>query len=511
MEAYVVDELVASAERVMPGLGSLVGMLAGLAGEVAGPGAAGLSFGELERRVVEGVRELGCAVLQQALDGRAAAEVRQAGVTGADGVWRTRVVRSARTIVTRLGAVRVRRIGYRAGVKGVPALFPADAVLNLPRQRYSEDLQQLAVLFTTSVSYERARRFVRAATGVMIGKRQLEQITAGAAADAAGFCPARPGQQQAQAALLVISADGKGVAMRPEALRRRGAKDPGQRARNFEKRRGTGEKGHKRMAWAGSVFDVVPPDEPRTPEQILCRQPGQEPPPAPEAAGQWYTADITAGLAHTIRVVFGQADRRDPGRARTWIALADGDNHQIRLIQDQAAQRDVPITILIDFIHVQEYLWKAAWCFHAPRDPAIEAWVTAQELDILHGRAAQVIARIRDLAAAQPPRPGSEHAKIIRTTLTYLQNKQPYLDYPQALASGWPIATGVIEGACRHLIGDRTSITGARWSTSGVQAILQLRAIDASGDLDTYWTHHTAQERQRNHLSRYHDALTLAA
>src|ERR1700719_1921456 len=130
----------------MPGLASLVGMLAGLAGEVAGPGAAGLSFGELERRGGEGGRELGCAVLQQALDGRAAAEVRQAGVTGADGVWRTRVVRSARTIVTRLGAVRVRRIGYRAGVKGVPALFPADAVLNLPRQRYSEDLQQLAVL-----------------------------------------------------------------------------------------------------------------------------------------------------------------------------------------------------------------------------------------------------------------------------------------------------------------------------------------------------------------------------
>jgi hypothetical protein len=160
---------------------------------------------------------------------------------------------------------------------------------------------------------------------------------------------------------------------------------------------------------------------------------------------------------------------------------------------------------------VLEYLWKAAWCFHAPRDPAIEAWVTAQELDILHGRAAQVTARIRDLAAARPPRAGSEHDKIIARTLAYLQNKQPYLDYPRALASGWPIATGVIEGACRHLIGDRTGITGARWSVEGAQAILQLRAIAASGNLDDYWNHHIARERQRNHLSRYHPARQLAA
>jgi hypothetical protein len=475
---------------------------------VAGPGAAGWSLEELERRVVAGIRELGCAVLQHALDARAGAEVRLAQVTGEDGVPRTRAGRGARTIVTVLGAVRVRRIGYRARAGGVPGLFPADAVLNLPRRRYSWGLQQLAVLFTQAVSYERARQFVRAATGVAIGKRQLEQITAEAAADADGFEPVLPAEQ---AGPLALSPDAKGVAMLPGALRRRGAKSPGQRVRNFGKRRGTGEKGHKRMAWAGCVFDVAVPDEPRTPEQILARPPGQPPPQPPRAAAQWYTADITGGAAGTIAALFGQAGRRDPARARTWIALADGDNHQISQIQDQAAARGAAVTILIDFVHVQEYLWKAAWCFHAPRDPAIEAWVTACELDILHGRAAQVTARIRDLAAAHPPRAGSEHDKIIARTLSYLASKQPYLDYPRALAEGWPIATGVIEGACRHLIGDRTGITGARWSVEGAQAILQLRAITASGDLDDYWNHHITRERQRNHLSRYQPARELAA
>ena len=123
----------------------------------------------------------------------------------------------------------------------------------------------------------------------------------------------------------------------------------------------------------------------------------------------------------------------------------------------------------------------------------------------------QVISTISALAAADPPRPGSEHAKIIRTTLGYLQAKQPYLDYPRALANGWPIATGVIEGACRHLVQDRMAITGARWGLAGAQAMLWLRAIAANDDLDTYWDWHITREHHRNHLSRYQDSLTLAA
>ena len=107
--------------------------------------------------------------------------------------------------------------------------------------------------------------------------------------------------------------------------------------------------------------------------------------------------------------------------------------------------------------------------------------------------------RIAQLAGDHPPRPGSEHAKIIRKTLHYLQAKQPYLDYPRALANGWPIATGVIEGACRHLVADRMGITGARWGLQGAQSMLWLRAIAASGDHDAYWNWHI-QVHHRNHL-----------
>ena len=85
---------------------------------------------------------------------------------------------------------------------------------------------------------------------------------------------------------------------------------------------------------------------------------------------------------------------------------------------------------MVDFIHVLEYLQKVAWCFHPPRDPAMEDWVTAQALDILHGGTAGVITRIARLTEEHPPKPGGEHAKIIRKTLSYLQNKQAFMDYP---------------------------------------------------------------------------------
>jgi hypothetical protein len=520
VEEYGLDGLAASAEAVLAGLGPLAAGLGRLAVEAGGA----VTLDAMEVLVAERGRELLCGLVQLALDGQAEREVRLPQVTGQDGVRRARAERGhSRPVVTRLGEVVVRRIGYRSGIKGVLSLFPRDAVLNLPPCGYSWALQRLAEMFARSGSYEQAHEFVLAATGLSIGKRQLEQITIAAAADAERFYQDRDraagpvaGAPEPARDLppLAISADGKGVAMRPEARRRR-TRAPEQKVRTFEKRAGTGEKkGCKRMAETGCVFDVAVPGGPdgaaRTPEQVMHAGPGTAT-GRPRAENRWYACDITAGRDVTIGKIFDEADRRDPGHARTWIALVDGDIYQLGLFQAAAAARGITLVILVDLIHVLEYLWKAAWCFHPPRDPAMEDWVIAQALDILHGRTPEVIARIARLAAEHPPRPGGEHAKIIRKTLHYLDAKQPWMDYPRALAAGWPIATGVIEGACRHLVQDRMGITGARWGLEGAQAMLWLRAIAASGDTGAYWDWHITQEHQRNHLSRYQDNLGLAA
>ena len=98
------------------------------------------------------------------------------------------------------------------------------------------------------------------------------------------------------------------------------------------------------------------------------------------------------------------------------------------------------------------------------------------------------------------------------TCAAYLKSKSRYLDYPTALANGFPIATGVIEGACRYLVKDRLEVTGARWRLKGSEAILKLRAIRKNGDWQPYWRFHLAQEQERVHLSRYlNNAIPAAA
>ncbi len=549
VEEYGLDVLEASAEGVLSGLGPVAAGLGRLAVEARGA----VTLDDLEVLVTVRGRELLRDLMQMILDAQAGAEVRVAGVTGADGVTRCRAERGhVRVVVTGLGPVRVSRIAYRAGVKGVRSLFPRDAVLGLPGSGYSHGLRRLVVRFARVVSFEQAGELVEAVTGVRVGKRQLEEITGGAAADVQGYYASGPGaaapeeepggaeerggpeeerggpeepEEPAVRLPLALSADGKGVAMRPGSRRKR-TRAPEKRVRNFSGRAGTGEKkGHKRMAETACVFDVIPC--PRTPEQVMasCHGSGKaeagekaqagkksKKKPAPEAIARRYRCDIAEDRSVSVRWLFDEADRRDPGRARDWIALADGDNHQIALIQAEAAARGVEVTVLIDLIHVIEYIWKAGWALHAPRDPAIETWTTTCVLDILHGRAAAVADRIAALAAASPPS-GPEHARNIDRTIAYLRAKLPYLNYPEALEKGWPVATGVIEGACRHIVLDRMGITGARWTTSGAQAILWHRVISANHHDDTYWKYHLQQEHHRNHHSRYatRDNVILAA
>ena len=517
--------LEAAGDAVAAGLGRVMVQVACLFAAAAGTE----TLAGMEQAAVEASREIGLGALQLALDAQAGAEVPLPGLAGADGHWRGCREKSATTVVTMLGPVAVRRIAYRSRSKGVPDLHWRDAVLNLPPCGYSWRLQQLAEMACRAGSFQHGHDLVLAATGASIGKRQLEEILARAAADAEAFAAGRavpdapviagPGGEE-RLAVLGMSADAKGVAMRPDALREDTARKAAKRDRKGEKRLGSGEKqAKKRMARDRCRLRFPAPGRGAPHPAGGHGPPARDAPPHPAGGEQVvHLRGITAGCAEVIARVFGEADRRDPARERDWLALVDGNARQISCFQAEAAKRGKDITILIDFIHVIEYLWKAALCFTPPGDTrATEDQVTAWGLDILAGSSRHVAAGIAARAAADPPRPGGEHDKNIRKAIHYLQAKEPYLCYPAALAKGWPIATGIIEGACRHIVGDRLGITGARWSLPGAQAMLWMRAIAASGDLDPYWNWHITREHHRNHLSKLRNppapqhALELAA
>ena len=191
-----------------------------------------------------------------------------------------------------------------------------------------------------------------------IGKRQVEQLTVAAAAGVDAFCAAHQPAPAASGVLLVMQYDGKGIVMRPEALREATAKAAAGARRKLATRLSPGEKnGRKRMAELGCVHDCEP--APRTAADIITR-PGKSPPKpapakkAPVASGKWLTASVTDDIPAVIAAGFAEADRRDPARARTWIALVDGNKQQIEAMEAEAASRAAEVTILIDFNHVLE-------------------------------------------------------------------------------------------------------------------------------------------------------------
>ncbi len=209
----------------------------------------------------------------------------------------------------------------------------------------------------------------------------------------AGRAPEPSGPQ----VVLALSFDGKGIVMLPAALRQATARAAAAKEKKLATRLSPGEKnGRKRMAELGVVYDTVP--RPRTATDIIARPGAGAGAPrrrGPAATGKWLTASVAAGIGEVIAAGFDEAERRDPRHERTWVVLVDGNRTQIEAITAQAARRGVSVHIVCDFIHVLEYLWKAAWSFFEPGDPDAEAWVAAQATNILDGKAAQVAAGIR--------------------------------------------------------------------------------------------------------------------
>jgi hypothetical protein len=255
-----------------------------------------------------------------------------------------------------------------------------------------------------------------------------------------------------------------------------------------------------------TVEDIVP-----TPSEIADRGDGQPQAPAraPKATGKWLCASITDDICSVIAAGFDEATRRDPEHTRDWVALVDGNTTQLNAICNQATTRGVKVTILIDWLHVAGYLWDAAKAFYNTETTTgtnqARDWVHEHSRTILHGNANKVAKQIQT-RILRSKLTATQRKQALKTA-TYLTNKAPHLDYPTALANGWPIATGVIEGACRHLVQDRLGITGARWGLPTAEAILTLRATTTNGDFDNYWQHH----QQHQHHRTYPTPLTPAA
>ncbi len=472
------------------------------------PEAHRLDLSGLEHHLATEGRELLRQLLQAHIAARGGGDI-GTSMVGADGVRRSHKRLRPRTILTLFGPITIQRMAY--SMPQVASLFPLDAMLNLPPNKVSYTLQHHLVHEVITRSFHEALDALERWTGVSFTNALAQRIIRDAAQDFDPFYAQRETQESGEAQplpLLVLTVDGTGVLVRTEDLR------PATRKKRMA--HSTLSQGNplaqphreytRRMATVASAYEVA--RFLRTPEDFADRffAPPPHPPlqrPAPTAKRLW--ASLTLPSKTVIQALFEDARRRDPNHTKEWVALVDGDLHQITRVQACAKQFGVSLTIICDIVHVLGYLWKAGAVLQ--RSELVAPWVHDALLRVLLGHSAAVAATMR--AAATRQKLPAKARKPLDVCARYLHNHAPYLAYHRYLKAGYPIATGVIEGGCRYLVKDRLALTGARWSLDGAEAVLKLRAVKVSGDLATYWTFYEQQQYRRIHECLYQTPSVL--
>jgi hypothetical protein len=319
-----------------------------------------------------------------------------------------------------------------------------------------------------------------------LSTRALQQNIAEDAADVEAYYAQKPPPSPAnEAEILVIQADGKGVPMILDE-----PTEPSVRL-------GKGKKhGHKKEAVVTSVYTIE--TAPRTPKEVVASffELPQDPkqPASPHSKPQnkhiWATLD---GKETALSRLAGQVAQRQGDHIQHKVALCDG----CEALQSRMAAQFSDFSLVLDFIHASEYLWDVANCLLGEANPDRLDWMSHQTLRMLSGQTQQVIADFRHLAQKSKTKPAQREQ--LNKTANYFERNLPFMDYPTYLANGWPIASGVIEGACRHFVKDRCELSGMRWNQTGAENLLRLRAVAENDDWDAY---HNYRKQQR-HIRLY--------
>lgn len=471
--------------------------LESIIGALLSPERAGQEHGEVEVFIQEEGTELLRKLLQGYLDVRADTETQHEYVISPAGQTLNHVrTDTSRNMVSLFGDVRVSRLGYSQRHQG--SIFPLDHALNLPKDLYSFGLRKRLTAEAIKGSFDESVYCIKTTTGGHVPKRQSLMLVEDVAQD---FCvfyeQSRFLSPEQTTDLLVMSFDGKGIVMRHDSLREVTKKAAMNQDQKLQTRLSQGEKrNRKRMAQVATVYTVKAHE--RTAESIMKCSPTEEPNVThlrPRVRNKRVWASVERDAITVIEEAFAEALQRDPKRSRKWVILVDGHPHQIKQIKRVMRRFKVKAVLIQDFIHVLEYLWKATWCLHEKGSEEAEAWVAERALKILQGKAGLVAAGMK--RSATKLKMEKKDREGIDSCATYLLKSKARLQYADALAAGFPIATGVIEGACRHLINDRLDVTGARWGLQCAEAILKLRSINSSGDFEKYWTFYQKKSKQR--------------
>ena len=468
----------------------------------------GAELDEVERGVFARVLAMGRAAVDLFLAAQGDGDLGVSVTGAADVVLHRSATVVARPLRTIFGEHTLQAYVYAPGSKKKIELRPIDARLNLPEGKASYLLQEFTQLFCVEKAFRVGARQFETVFGQRLSVDVLEDINRALGEQADRFLeqlPTPPPDEEG--AILVATADGKGVPLvKPDA----------QKVPAFDQKE---RPGNRRMATLGCVYSVA--SYVRTPEQIVAAlfrdDSVPQPPERPEPCYKRYRAYFAeAGAA-------GEPTVPSAYPTWAWIAQEVQARHQsgqplVRLMDGQPslweaaaacleefigdrkeARQPPQVVDILDIIHVSGYVWKAAKAFYAHQEQQ-EAFAQERLLRILHGDVTGVITGMRRMAGQRDLKGAA--LKAVTTTCNYFETNAERMRYDEYLRAGYPIASGVIEGACRHIIKDRMEQGGMRWTLAGAWAMLNVRSVLASTESENFSRWRPAAEAKRVHPHR---------
>ena len=386
-----------------------------------------------------------------------------------------------RQYVSIFGRFDLQRVAYGTRESQAIAFVPLDNRLQLPESDFSYLLQDWDQELAVEQAFSKVNQTIERMLRLKQHTDSLENMNRQMAQDTAMFresLPAPPAAEEGQ--ILVVTADGKGVVIRGQATPTLcgGERPSGSRVNG------------KRMAAVGAVYSIAP--HVRSPEEVvaaLFRDTNYTPPPRPQPCCKRVWASLPQGEGKeysSIDMVFDwllwEYVRRNPDSRRPTVYLCDGQETLWQACHEYLPDKNT--TEILDLLHVTPRLWQAAKLFCGEKSPQVVPFVRQRLTQVLQGKVETVVRGLRRLATKQELSVAKR--KVLRRICRYLGKNRHRMRYDEFLAKGYPIASGVIEGACRHVVKDRMERAGMHWTVAGAQAMLDVRSVWVSGQWQAF-------------------------
>jgi hypothetical protein len=462
------------AQSVRGELEALIGKVSQVEGQLP-------SIRETEEQMWTGVLALGRQLMQLRFEACSAAETIY-DTLEVDEVDYSYQRPSGRAYVSLFGEVRVERAYYWNTEQG--GVCPLDGVLSLPERCYSDSVQERLSEMNVWVPQAQALKLFDRWLGMAIPKRSLQNSAQEQAMYVADYyaqhtVPAAPVQDT----ILVATADGKGIPMT-----RQDSPPPASRRSKGQK------KTAKKEAIVTALYSVAP--YVRDSQDIIAAllpetATSTSPSVARPTLSNKQTFGTLAGKTAAMRQLAQQVARRHDASFTYRVALSDGSV----ALQQHLLDHLPDFTLVLDIIHVTEYVWQAANAHWGETSPDRQPWVKQALTWLLTDQLDTLLLDLESQARDLPP----ARQTVLTHVSAYLDRNRPFMDYQRYLALGWPIGTGVVEGACSHLVKDRFEQAGMQWSLVGAQSLLDLRSVAFNDDWDDFQRF----RRQQSHDERY--------